>query len=557
MTAKINGKKINFRQGETVLEVSLKNGIDIPALCYHSDLKVKGNCRMCMIEIKGWPGLYPACATKMQPGLEILTESPLIKRARSVNLGLIFNGQSELLALSKKYKIKIADFPARKKNYPKERFGPAVYFDKSKCINCRNCLETCRAQQVDFYRIYEKYTFNEISSSRETNKDCVYCGQCVVHCPVGALLCGNDIENTEKALKNKKNITVAQFAPSVRTSLGEAFNLPHGKIVTGQIIAAIRALGFDFVCDTSTGADFTTFEEAEELLEKIENNRTPCLSSCCPAWVKFIEFYYPGFVKYIATTRSPQIILGGLIKTYFSRQKKINPARIKVVSVMPCTAKKYEIERKELKINNSLKPVDFVITTAELACMLKKRKIDLAEIKPEKPDNPLAVHSGAGVIYGASGGVMESVLRTVYYRTNKKNLPQNIFKKVRGMEGIKETSFKIKGRQIKIAVVAGLDNVRYILDKLKKNPQAYQGVEVMACPGGCIGGGGQILPVNENIRQKRAASLYRIDKQKSMSRADENPLLQQVYKNFLTSKKQRHLICHTRYFKKAREVKIR
>ncbi len=556
MTAKINGQKVNFKKGETVLNVCLRQGIDLPALCYHSDLAIKASCRLCMIEIKGRPGLYPACATEIKPAMEILTDSPLIKRIRRVNLSLVFNHQPELLAFSRKYKIKIINFPGRKKKDPVEKFGPAIGFNKARCINCRHCLEVCQKQQVDFYDIYEKNTFHEVSTSRQAAKDCVYCGQCVVHCPVGALLTIDDIEKTEKAIKDKNITTVVQFAPSIRTSLGEAFGLPYGKIVTGQLIAALRALGFDYVYDTSLGADFTTFEEARELMEKIEKKQTPCLSSCCPAWVKFIEFYYPQFIKYIATTRSPQMILGGLVKTYFSRQKNISPSKIKVISVMPCTAKKYEAARPELKINGRLKPIDLVITTVELAEMMKKHGLDLKNIKPEKPDNPFGLHSGAGVIYGASGGVMESVLRTVYYWTNKKNLPRNIFQKVRGNRNIREAGFKIKGRSVKIAVASGLENAKYILDKLAKDRQAYQGVEIMACPSGCIGGGGQFLPVNQTIRQKRAASLYQIDAKKKISRADENPVLQEIYRDFLASKKERHLICHTGYSKKKREVKI-
>lgn len=555
MTISIDKKiKIKIKPGETVLQAAKRNGIEIPALCYHPDLKIKANCRLCLVEIEGEKGLFPSCAIKAKEGMKIKTDSPKIRKARSINLGLIFNQQPELLAFAKRHKIKIAKFSPRKKDYSKDSFGPAITFDRGKCINCRNCLEACQKQEVSFYEILQKYTFNEVSLTRDIKKDCVYCGQCVVHCPVGALLAKNDIEKVKKSLADKNKITIAQFAPSIRTSIGEEFNLPYGRVVTDKLASAIRKLGFDLVFDTSVGADFTTFEEAEELMEKLEKKKTPCLSSCCPAWVKFIEFYYPEFVSSIATTRSPQVILGGLIKTYFAKKQKIDPKKIVVVSIMPCVAKKYEIERKELRIKKDIKPVDFVLTTRELAQMLKERKINLKKIKAQKADNPLAAPSGSGIIYGASGGVMEAVLRTVYYKATKKKLPRVIFKKVRGEEGIKKAVIKIKGKEIRIAVASPLDNAKKILDELKKNPEAYHGVEIMACPGGCIGGGGQPLPNNSKIRKKRAESLYLIDEKKKIKSAHENPVLKKVYQDFLTTKEKRHSLCHTFYSPKKREV---
>ena len=551
----VDKKRILAKENQTLLEAAREAGIDIPALCYHPDLEVKASCRLCLVEIKGEKGLQTACSVKVRAGMEVITDSKDIKRARTINLSMIFNRQPELVEFARKYKIKIIKLSPRKEEYPKYNFGPAVLFDTAKCIDCRNCLETCQKQEVSFFDFVEKETFHPVLPTRDKKRDCVYCGQCVVHCPVGSLVAVSDIANVEKALKNKNKIKVAQFAPSIRTSIGEEFGLPAGAIVTGQLAGAIKKLGFDKVLDTSVGADFTTFEEAQEFVNKLKNKKTPCLSSCCSAWVKFLEFNYPEFIPHIATTRSPQMILGGLIKTFWAEKEKINPKKIVVVSIMPCVAKKYESQRKELEIKG-MKPVDYVLTTRELAKLLKKKKIDLGRIKPEKPADPLGIPSGAGVIYGASGGVAESVLRTAYNIMVKGKTPKFEFKAVRGQAEIKKAVLAINGRTIKMVVVNGLGSAKKILEELKKNPTAYDGVEVMACPGGCIGGGGQPLPADAKIRKARASALYTIDARNKIRAAHQNPIVKKVYRDYLTSKEKVRLICHTKYFHKKREVKL-
>ena len=563
----INGKKIKAREGQTILEVAQERGIDIPTLCYHSDLDIKASCRICLVEIKGEKELPTACSTKVKPGMKILTDSPKVIRARKINLELLFaqhceectdciwNFNCQLLKLAKEYNVKIVRFPDRKTDFPCYQFGPAVIFDSSKCINCRNCLEMCEKQGVSFLELEERDNIFEIVPSKNPKRDCVYCGQCVVHCPVGAFEAVGEFEDVEKPLQEKDKIVVVQFAPSIRTSIGEEFGLPPGAIVTEKLVAGIKKLGVDKVFDTSVGADFTTTEEAEELIEKIAKKTTPCLSSCCSAWVKFVEFYYPEFVPHIATTRSPQSILGSIIKTYWAEKEDIDPKKIVVVSIMPCVAKKYEIRRPELKVSGVM-PVDYVLTTRELAYLFKKNKIDLRKITPQKADDPLGIPSGAGVIYGASGGVMESALRSAYHRFTKKRLPKIEFKEVRGMRGIKRAKIKLNGQLIKLAVVNGLGNGKIILEELKKNKKAYDAVEVMACYGGCIGGGGQPVPTDGRIRLDRAKSLYDIDAKEEVRIAHQNPIVKKVYQDYLTNEKIIHQVCHTSYRPKQKEVKF-
>ncbi|MDD4607097.1 MAG: [FeFe] hydrogenase, group A [Patescibacteria group bacterium] len=568
ISLKINNKKINAQSGQSILEIAQKNKIDIPTLCYHSDLKPGASCRLCVVEIKGYDELKTACSTQAQDGMEILTESTKVKKARQTNLELIFAQHEEechdcvygynchLLALAKKFKVDITRFKDRKTNFPVYKFGPALIFDSSKCIDCGNCVAVCKQQGVNFLEIKKHGQQHQVEPTCDPSKDCIYCGQCLVHCPVGAFEAVGEFENIEKPLQQKNKTVVFQFAPAIRSSIGEEFNLPYGKILTEQIVAGIKKLGVDYVFDTCVGADFTTYEEAQELLDKVKNKEGVCLSSCCPAWVKFLEFNYPEFIPHIATTRSPQIILGGIIKTYWAEKNKIKPQDIVVVSVMPCTAKKYEIKRPELKINN-LFPVDYVLTTRELAYLFKKRNIDLTKLKSQSADNPLGEPSGAGVIYGASGGVMESALRTAYFKATGQQPPQIDFKKVRGQEGIKKATVKIGQTKIKMAAANGIGNAIKILEELKKDPQAYAGVEVMACPGGCIGGGGQPVPSDAQTRQARAESLYKIDKNKKLKFAHENPVVKQVYRDFLISEKKIHSICHTHYKTKKREVKLK
>jgi len=558
----IDRKEIEAEEGETILQAAQKNGIEIPALCNHPDLKVKASCRVCVVEIKGKKGLHPSCATKVEEGMEITTDSENVKRARKINLELIFaqhreecsdcvwNAKCQLLSLAKKNDVKITRFNDRKKDYPTYQFGDAVIFDSSKCIDCQNCVEVCKNQGVGFLELKEKDSFFEVVPSEDPQKDCVYCGQCIVHCPAGAFEGVGEFEDIEKPLKEEGKVVVVQFAPAIRTSIGEEFGLPYGEIVTGKIVAALKKLGFNAVFDTSVASDVTTIEEAGELIERIKTNeRLPIMTSCCPAWVRYVEFYYPEFIPNLTTVRSPQIILGGLIKTYWAQKENIDPKNIVVVSIMPCVAKKHEINRPELMVNG-LKPVDYVLTTREFARLLMRHKIDFTSLEPEELDNAFGNPSGAGVIYGASGGVIESALRTAYEKITGKRLEDVEFKGVRGMQGVKKAEIEIAGEVRRVAVVNGLGNVQKILEEIKNNPsEKYTCIEVMSCPGGCIGGGGQPVPTSEEIRAKRAEGLYNIDEKKEIRRAHENPVVKKIYDDFIDKDSSAHSILHTSYKK--------
>ncbi|MDD5696521.1 MAG: [FeFe] hydrogenase, group A [Candidatus Pacebacteria bacterium] len=565
----INGKEIMCFTGETVLDVARKNGLKIPSLCFHPDLEASGGCRLCLISIKDRKGFFTACSTKVERGMVIVSDSPEIRKLRKVNLEMLFAQHVEscrdcmrsyncrLLALAGEYDLDLSKFDDRKRNYPVLQFGPAILFKSEKCIDCRNCVEVCKKQGVEFLEVEEHDSFMEVAPSKKKNKDCIYCGQCIAHCPVAAFEEADSIKDVEAALKDKKKFVVFQFAPSIRVSIGEEFGMPYGTVVTDKLIGAIRQLGAKRVFDVSVAADVTTIEEANELIERVkQGKKLPMFTSCCPAWVKFVEFYYPKFISRLTSVRSPQIILGGIIKKYVAEKEKVDPKKIVVVSVMPCTSKKYEITRKELQLQG-LNPVDFVLTTHELACLLKSHDIDLNFVQGAKLDHILGDPSGAGVIYGASGGVTESALRTAIRKlTGRKNARIN-FKKVRGMEEVKEAVVDLGGVSLRVAVVNGLGNARDILEKLKKNPKLYDYVEIMACFGGCIGGGGQPVPTSREIRAKRAKGLYKIDEKKQIRLADDNPAVQELYKNFLKNKEITHEICHTKYFPKKKEkVKI-
>ena len=557
----IDGKKIPAYEGQTILEAARENGIYIPSLCYHPDLKIKASCRVCAVKVEGKNGLTTACSEKVFEGMKVSADSSEVKKARKTNLELLFsqhneecsdcvwNGNCGLLKLAKENEVKINRFPDRKKDFPVFQFGNSIQFDSSKCIDCRNCVEVCHNQGVDFLELKERKTFNQISPSRDFKKDCIYCGQCLIRCPAGAFEAVGEFEDVEKAFDDKDKFVVFQFAPSIRSSLGEEFGLEPGKITTGKIVTALRKLGADKIFDTSVGADFTTSSEGAEVIERMKKNKNlPILTSCCPSWVRFVELNYPEFIKNLSTTKSPQIILGGLIKTYWAKKEGLNPKKITVVSVMPCISKKYEISRPQLKVKG-LKPVDYVLTTRELAKLIKNRGIDFENLKPQKADGIFGEPSGAGIIYGASGGVMESAFRTVYEKLTGKKIKNLEFKSVRGMEQVKEAKVKIGNEIKKIAVINGLGNAKQFLEDLKhKKISGYSCVEVMACLGGCVGGGGQPLPTYPEIRERRAQALYSIDKQKKLRKAHENPAVKEIYKEFLDKHKHlKHKILHTKY----------
>ncbi len=566
MNIYFNNKLLTVPDGQLIIDVAKEQGITIPTLCFHSDLAIKANCRVCMVELEGRTGLFPACSTLVEEGMKILTDSEKVMRARTINLELIYaqhkeecssclrNDCCKLGEIVERYQIDAHKYANRKAGYPKYAFGKSLIFDTEKCIDCRNCVDVCDKQHVHFFELTQVGEFLQVDMSQNPEKDCVFCGQCVVHCPVGALEGINQFIQIEEALRNPEMTVVFQYAPSIRTSIGEDFAMEYGTVATGHLVAAIKKLGADYVFDVCVGADVTTVEEAKELKERLEQGGTmPMFTSCCPAWVKYVEFFHPELLPHLTTVRSPQMILGGLIKTQWASEKNCDPKTIVVVSVLPCLAKKYEVERPELAVNGQ-QVIDYTLTTRELSLLLKKHGIDLATVLPEENDQPFGDPTGSAVIYGASGGVMESALRTAVALITGKPLTNLEYTEVRGLEESKKAVIAIEGKQINVAVVNGLGNAEKIIEELKKDPHAYDYIEVMACPGGCIGGGGQPIPTSHAIRKKRAESLYSIDTKTEVRSAHESPIIKNLYSTFLNNSHTIHATCHTSFVKKEREV---
>ena len=579
---RINGKAFSCEKGDTIMKVAHANKIRIPGLCGHPDFKAKANCRLCVVEVKGKRKLLTACSTAVEDGMEVVTDNERIKKTRDTNLELIFAEHIEkcgdciwryeckLLGFAREFELKLTKFSDRKGGRQTYRFANAVEIDGTQCIDCRNCVDACSLlQKLDYLEIKGKGADQEIVPSSDPKKHCILCGQCTVHCPVSSAQEQAHWLEIEKMLKNPDLIAVAQIAPSVRVSIGEDFGLPPGSEISGEIIAGLRALGFKYVFDVNFGADITTIVEAQELLERLsakagtgkadnqrsvsENSKLPMFTSCCPGWVNYVEFYRPGLIPNLTTSRSPHIHNGGLAKTFWAKKMNIDPKKIVMVSLMPCTAKKYEASREEMKIDGNL-PVDIVITAREFSFMIKKNNIDLLKLKKSAPDSPLGEFTGGAAIFGGSGGVMESALRTAHVmacgdRKGGVCRAKIDFKDVRGMDGIKEAEVEVAGNKLRVAVVNGIGNIRPILDNLDN----YDYIEVMACPGGCIGGGGQPIPTTPEIKKKRIEALYRLDKGLKIRKSYDNKSAQAAL-DWLKDQghELEHDVLHTKYAKKTK-----
>ncbi len=558
----IDGKKYACNEGESVLQVAIRNSIDIPHFCYHEDLPPDVRCRTCLVEVEG--NVTTSCDFTVKSGLKVKTHSPKVRKLRNENLELLLADHKKICPKCrqgyfcrtaqkmKQYQVTGTKYHRDEIKAPIHKMGAAAEFDPQACIACNKCVEMCEKIGIGFLKLEGKGSKTHLAYNKDPKVDCVYCGQCTAHCPVAAVREQDHLTPVEKLLKNKKGkILIAQMAPSVRASIGEEFGLPPGKNLEGEMVTALRKLGFDYVFDVNMGADITTYVEAAELAERILNNGTlPMITSCCPGWVKYAEFYHPEILPHLTRSRSPQIHSGGAYKTWWAKKAGVNPKKIVIVSFMPCTSKKYEAGFQKLKING-LYPVDHVLTTRETGALLKKHRIDLPKLKKGKLDTP-GTYSGAAAIYGASGGVMESALRSAYHFITGKELKKVEFKEVRGMQGVKKATVKFGSRTLHVAVAYMPKNSRILIEEIKKNPLAYDYIEMMACPGGCIGGGGQPYPNSEAIIWERIQALYSIDDKMKIRTAHQNPMVIDFFENYiakLPKHKQEELLL-TRYTRK-------
>lgn len=567
----IDGITVEVPSNYTVLEAAKVAGIEIPTLCYLKEINQIGACRVCVVDIKGVRNLQASCVYPVSDGMEVYTNTPRVREARRANVELILsahdrscltcvrNRNCELQSLSEKLGIDEIRFVGENIKYQKDDVSPSIVRDPNKCVLCRRCVATCADVQNVFALGMVNRGFKTIiapSFGRSLNDSpCISCGQCIEACPVGAIYEKDHIARVYEALADEKKHVVVQTAPAVRVALGEEFGMPVGTIVTGKMVAALKRLGFDSVFDTDFAADLTIMEEGSELLHRLNNGgKLPMITSCSPGWINYCEKYYPEFIDNLSTCKSPHMMMGAVIKTYYANKKGINPEDIYVVSIMPCTAKKFEIDRPEME-NNGLRDVDAVLTTRELARMIKQAGIDFANLEDEEFDNPLGESTGAGVIFGATGGVMEAALRTVAEIVEGRELDRFDYEEVRGLEGVREATIRIGDIDVKVAIANGTGNAKKLLDKVKSGEAEYHFIEVMGCPGGCIMGGGQpIHNPNENnkVKSLRAKAIYEVDKGLPIRKSHKNPMITKIYEEFLgtpLSEKSHHLL-HTHYSKK-------
>ena len=569
----IDGIDVEVEKGTTVLQAARKANIDIPTLCFLKGINAAGDCRMCIVEIEGRRGLTPSCNTLAEDGMVVRTNTDKVNESRRIVLDLILsahnrdcltcvrNGNCELQELCKKFGTTNVEYEGEKVKPHIDDLSPSIVRDASKCILCKRCVAACKnIQNISAIDVVGRGFESRIAPTGDKSLNevnCTFCGQCIAACPVGALKEKDDTQRVWRKIRDKETFVVVQVAPSVRVALGEEFGLPIGTNVKGKMVTALRKLGFDKVFDTNTGADFTIVEEANEFVERVTNGETlPMITSCSPGWVRFIEMNYPELLGNLSSCKSPHQMFGAILKSYYAEQEKIDPKKMFVVSVMPCVAKKFERTREEMK-NDGLDNVDAVITTRELARMIKQANIDFVNLEETEFDNPMGEATGAAAIFGTTGGVMEAALRTAYEAITGKELKDIDFMDVRGARGIKKASVTIDGKEIKVVVAHGLGNARKVLDEIKEGKADYQFVEIMACPGGCIMGGGQPIVsskkrLDTDVRKLRAEAIYTIDKESKIRKSHENPVLIKIYKNYLgdIGGHRAHELLHTHYQKR-------
>ena len=570
VSLKIDGIEITVQKGTTILEAAKEAGIDIPTLCFLKDINEVGDCRMCIVEVEGRRGFATSCIQTVEEGMVVHTHTPNILEARHVILDLIISnhakdcltctrsGNCELQTLAVKFNVLNVEFPGEVTKHKIDDLSPSIVRDFNKCILCRRCVAACKNVQkigaIDCINRGFESCISTVGDHSLNDVNCTNCGQCIEACPTGALHEKETINDVWVKLKDPESYVVVQTAPAVRVALGEEFGMPIGTNVTGKMVTALKRLGFNKVFDTNTGADITIVEEANEFIERLqENDNLPLITSCSPGWVKYIEMNYPELLPHLSTCKSPHQMFGALIKTYFAKKEGIDPKKIYVVSVMPCIAKKYERQRPEMK-NEGLYDVDNVITTRELSRMIKQANIEFEKLEDSVFDNPMGEATGAGAIFGTTGGVMEAALRTAQDKLTGKELDKINFEQVRGGDGIKRATVNINGKDIKVVAASGLANAQKIMEEIKSGKADYQFVEIMACPGGCVMGGGQPIKSSKirreiDVRKLRADSLYSIDEKSVIRKSHENPVIKQIYEEYLEEpgSYRAHKLLHTQY----------
>lgn len=572
VTLTIDGMTVSVPAGASIMEAADSVGIHIPRLCYHPHLSILGACRVCLVEVEGLRNPVASCAYPAEDGMRVRTSSQALRRLRRDVVELILdnhpqdcqtcerNGRCELQKLAYEMGIRERLFEGERKRPPRDLSSPSIIRDPEKCILCGRCVRVCdEVQGVSNLSQHHRGFRTVVAPAHEADMSesvCVHCGQCANVCPTAALVEHNETEAVFRALEDPNLHVVAQTAPSIRAAIGEGFDFPPGTPATGKMITALRLLGFDRVFDTNFGADLTIVEEAHEFLRRLETGeRLPLITSCSPGWINFMEHFYPELIPNASTCRSPMSMLSVLLKTYYAEKMGLDPRRIFVVAIMPCTAKKYEARRQEHRDAEGRPYTDAVLTTRELIWMIKTFGIEFRRLHDSDFDQPLGMSSGAADLFGTTGGVMEAALRTAYEKLTGRPCEQLEFVEVRGVQGVKESRVEMDGKILNVAVANGLQNAKRLFQRVLSGQKMYHMLEIMACPGGCIGGGGQPYPppgmhiMDESLLRMRAQALYSIDRQKALRKSHENPFLKQLYEEYLGEPNgpRAHELLHTHY----------